>query len=288
MKSCISVIVLVLISSSYCFGVELDIKKALFDKKLVDEINWNKTNKYFKGKPIDTEYFKDSQIHNEYYGTINQSGLDLKLTLIVNAEKNKSNIALYLPTYKEGDTEYCSKNDINTILDSLKSFYGGSYVQYISKMQVTEDVHFVFNKYQWSTKNTRIVYDVMSIVKKGVENYMITSVKYDSINNVKLYEPVKFIECSFYATFSDGDKGKPIDMTLGIDYNTNKILTDNYFESIYKIDGDFITGKADKDDFTRTIKINRTSGKLTGDSKYKNLKGTYSGSCTILSDKKMF
>lgn len=289
MKYLFTAILLILLSSTCCFGVDININKILFDKKLIDSIDWNNTSKYFKGKPVNTEYFKDSPIHHDYYGYIKLNGVDLKLTHVIDTAKNNSHISLYLPEYKEGDLVNNKKIDVDNIFETIKSLYGNNYIQYISKMYVKDKCYFVFVKYQWPTDKAIIVYDVSYVFDHGVERYFSVDVSYNSIKNYKIYKPVKFLECSYDVHFPNGDHSKGKDFTLGIDYNTNAILNDDYFESIFKIDGDFITAIREKDENVTTFKINRTSGKLSGFYKGKdNYTATYSGSCTILSDNKLF
>lgn len=289
MRSIIFIIIFTMTTSVNCYSSELNIKKALFDKKTLNQIDWNKSSRYFKESPTGTEDFKETNVHYDYYGTISLDGINLKLTLATNNEKKNSFIILFLPEYTNDDGVYIDKGEVYRVLDSLKSIYGDDYRYYIHKLSISNDAHFVFDVYQWTVNNTRVTYDVMRFVNSGKEKYSSTSVTYDSTRNVKMIEQVKFLECSIFTYFSDGTNRKSKDLILGIDYNANIVVTDDYFPSVFKIDGDYITGKIENDKGVGTYKISRTSGNLSGGFKSKSgFTATYSGNCVIQSDKKLF
>ncbi|WP_026840173.1 hypothetical protein [Citrifermentans bremense] len=254
----------------------------LFTKDNVGKIDYIKlsNNKRFKGKPSKVETYKDSPLVYNYYGNVTLDGLSLQIACIRKNDTVFERIELFSDN---------KPDNVNALKNSMIAAYGNSFVRKQSKLRTDPEYYITFDTYQWTIGQSRIQFDVMSKTTPETKEPLIFygSVSYSDLDKLKKINPITYITCSSDMISLNGNITKLDDIILGIDEDNNKVLTDDNFDSVYKLNGNFLKLEKNESYKTRII-IDRTSGRVSGS--IENDKSRYSihGTCTRQSNARLF
>jgi len=276
---------ILIILANISFAADIDLENMFSDKTAISKINWQKiiSSKIFNGKPTKTETFDDSPIVNNYFGDLSLKGIKLDIAM-----GKKDNIELeYISLYSDN-----KPSTITALRTALFDIYGDDYVLKISKMRIDEKNIMTFYTYQWTIGTTRVELFIMGRSNPDTISEVLYygGISYAPLSKKKKLNPVVYITCNSTMVREDGTERKLPELILGIDEDKQKVLTIDYFDSVYKIEGNFLVGEKIDEQNKAIIKtlIDRTSGRLSGDAQIENSHYTISGNCSKQTKERLF
>ena len=282
-------IILASLSTTTCYSKAIDLDQVLLDKKLVGNINWEKLNSYNKFSDKAARVENTEKGIFTFFGTISLVDTVFKLSQFKNSSNDISLKLGHSVDHKDDKTDYKAK--VNTMLEKLKEHYGNNPINLITRTLGKDDLYTEYNQYQWTIDGTRIQFLVIRVAHDitGYNQYTLLRISYDQTSKSKLLIPIKFLSCSNKIHHSDGTSTDLNDFTLGVNYNSNIIVSNEYFENDFKLEGNFITSKSKDDKSESLININRTTGNISGYSTiYNGNRSSLTGSCVAHSGDLLF
>lgn len=274
---------------SFCLASGINLSQILLTRQSVSQLDWKRLNKsQINSKVQSVSENKNDSSKTYEYGKINYLGVDFDVSADVSAGGSiygihvAKNIAL-----EESQTQDFSIESGN-IYDGLVGKFGNPSASSISKIKVTQEVYMQFNSFQWTLGGTRLAYLVVKFVNKGKDEYSIFNLYFAPVGKLKELKPVTFLSCNNQIIFPDGDKRDLGSFIFGIDYNSNKVINEDYFTIDFNLDDKFITKTSVTADSELSIIINRATGEITGHSKRNSETAQIKGQCQKISDKNLF
>lgn len=274
---------ILIILANISFAADIDLEKMFSDKTAIGKINWQKiiSSKIFNGKPTKTETFDNSPIVNNYFGDLSLKGIKLDIAM-----GKKDNIVLeYISLYSDN-----KPNTITALRTALFDIYGDDYVLKIRKYRIDEKTFLSFYTYQWTIGTTRVELLIMGRFHPDTDSEVMYygGISYAPLNKKKKLNPVVYITCNYGMVTSDGTARKFPDLILGVDEDEQQVRTVDYFDTVYKIEGNFLVRESIDEKTNTKILIDRTSGRLSGDIQTVNEHFTISGTCSKQAKERLF